>query len=376
MDKKKIGLLVVIIILVVFSIFTIKWIVHRINYVITDAVFVETEYLSNIGFNRVSGKIIQLYKKEGDSVKAEEILAKLDDTDYKIQIESLDYQIKSLEAQKLELEKKIERIKQETEINENINILTTQEISKKIESLEAKKSEIEVHIKKVAKDEERYKNLYNKGLVAKSKYEEIETQLDVLIKEKESISKDIAQLKISYEKSKENVKYVRVQRRIVDELLEKYASLEEQINVLKKNREDLENILNYTYLKSPFNGIVAKKYVSLGDIVKAGQPVYALVKSDSFYIKVLLEETKLEGVKEGSKAYIRLDAYPDKVFEGVVENIDIASAAKFALVPRDISAGEFTKLAQRIPVKIKITKGNTSLLRVGLGGKVEIKKTR
>ncbi len=376
MDKKKIGLLVVIIILVVFSIFTIKWIVHRINYVITDAVFVETEYLSNIGFNRVSGKIIQLYKKEGDSVKAEEILAKLDDTDYKIQIESLDYQIKSLEAQKLELEKKIERIKQETEINENINILTTQEISKKIESLEAKKSEIEVHIKKVAKDEERYRNLYNKGLVAKSKYEEIETQLDVLIKEKESISKDIAQLKISYEKSKENVKYVRVQRRIVDELLEKYASLEEQINVLKKNREDLENILNYTYLKSPFNGIVAKKYVSLGDIVKVGQPVYALVKSDSFYIKVLLEETKLEGVKEGSKAYIRLDAYPDKVFEGVVENIDIASAAKFALVPRDISAGEFTKLAQRIPVKIKITKGNTSLLRVGLGGKVEIKKTR
>lgn len=376
MDRKKIGLSVVVVILVVFSIFAIKWIIHRMNYVITDAVFVETDYLSNAGFNRVSGKIIQLYKKEGDFVKADEIIAKIDDTDYKIQIESLDYQIKSLEAQKSELEKKIERTKQETEINENISILTTQEISKKIESLEAKKSEIEAQIKKVSKDEERYRNLYNKGLLAKSKYEEIETQLNVLLKEKESISKDISQLKVSYEKSKENVKYAKVQKSIIEELLEKYTSIEEQINALKKNKEDLENLLNYTELKAPFNSIVAKKYVSIGDIAKAGQPVYALVKSDSFYIKVLLEETKLEGVKIGNKAYIRLDAYPDKVFEGVVENIDIASAAKFALVPRDISAGEFTKLAQRIPVKIKITKGDTSLLRVGLGGEVEIEKTR
>ncbi len=376
MDKKKIGLLVVIVVLVFFFILAINWINHRMKYVTTDAVFVETDYLSDVGFNRVSGKILQLYKKEGDYVKAEEILAKLDDTDYKVQKESIDYQIKSLEAQKAELEKKIERTKEETEINENISILTTQEISKKIESLEAKKAEIESQIKKVAKDEERYRNLYNKGLLAKSKYEDITTQLDVLLKEKESISKDIAQLKVSYEKSKENVNYAKVQKKTVDELLDKIVYVEEQINTLKKNREDIENLLNYTYLKAPFDGIVAKKYVSIGNIVKAGQPIYSLVKSDSFYIKVLLEETKLEGVKVGNKAYIKLDAYPDKTFEGVVENIDISSAAKFALVPRDISAGEFTKLAQRIPVKIKITKGDILLLRVGLGGEVEIEKTR
>ena len=61
-------------------------------------------------------------------------------------------------------------------------------------------------------------------------------------------------------------------------------------------------------------------------------------------------------------------------FEGVVEEISPASAATFALVPRDISAGEFTKVVQRIPVKIRIKKGNLSLLRVGMGGRVEIKR--
>ena len=71
---------------------------------------------------------------------------------------------------------------------------------------------------------------------------------------------------------------------------------------------------------------------------------------------------------------LTLDAYPDKEFTGVVREVMPASAATFALVPRDISAGEFTKVAQRIPVRIEITGGDRSLLRVGLGGEVEIKR--
>jgi membrane fusion protein (multidrug efflux system) len=93
-------------------------------------------------------------------------------------------------------------------------------------------------------------------------------------------------------------------------------------------------------------------------------------------VEVLLEESKLKGVQKGCKAYVRLDAYPNKVFEGVVEEISPASAATFALVPRDVSAGEFTKVVQRIPVKIRLTKGDMSLLRVGMGGEVEIRRAK
>jgi len=372
--KKSIGLFVVLVLILIFTVFAITWIEHRMKYVISDAVFVETDYLSNIGFSRVSGKIIQLYKKEGDAVKADETIAKIDDTDYKIQLENINYEIESLKKQKSQLENQLSRIIQENELNQKITSLTTQEIEKKIESLIAQKSQVEVQIEKAKKDEERYRNLLEKGLVPKAKYEEINTQLKVLLDQRKAIEKSISELNVSKAKSKESVELVKTQGQVSKEIQDQISALENKILALTKQKEDLENQIKYTELKSPYNGIIAKKYVSIGDIVKAGQPVYAIVKENSFYIKVLLEETKLNGVKVGNKAYIKLDAYPDKTFEGKVESIDIASAAKFALVPRDISAGEFTKLAQRIPVKIRITKGDTNLLRVGLGGEVEIEK--
>jgi len=372
--KKSIGLFVVLVLILIFAVFAIRWIEHRMKYVISDAVFVETDYLSNVGFNRVSGKIIQLYKKEGDLVKADETIAKIDDTDYKIQLENINYEIESLKKQKSQLENQLSRIIQENELNQKITSLTTQEIEKKIESLIAQKSQVEAQIEKAKKDEERYRNLLEKGLVPKAKYEEINTQLKVLLDQRKAIEKSISELNVSKTKSKESLELVRTQGQVSKEIQDQISALEDKILALTKQKEDLENLIKYTELKSPYNGIIAKKYVSIGDIVKAGQPIYAIVKENSFYIKVLLEETKLSGVKVGNKAYIKLDAYPDKTFEGEVESIDIASAAKFALVPRDISAGEFTKLAQRIPVKIRITKGDMSLLRVGLGGEVEIEK--
>lgn len=372
--KKSIGLFVVLILILIFAVFAIRWIEHRMKYVISDAVFVETDYLSNVGFNRVSGKIIQLYKKEGDLVKADETIAKIDDTDYKIQLENINYEIESLKKQKSQLENQLSRIIQENELNQKITSLTTQEIEKKIESLIAQKSQVEAQIEKAKKDEERYRNLLEKGLVPKAKYEEINTQLKVLLDQRKAIEKSISELNVSKTKSKESLELVKTQGQVSKEIQDQISALEDKILALTKQKEELENLIKYTELKSPYNGIIAKKYVSIGDIVKAGQPIYAIVKENSFYIKVLLEETKLSGVKVGNKAYIKLDAYPDKTFEGEVESIDIASAAKFALVPRDISAGEFTKLAQRIPVKIRITKGDMSLLRVGLGGEVEIEK--
>ncbi|MEZ0322728.1 MAG: HlyD family secretion protein [Hydrogenothermaceae bacterium] len=373
--KKKIGLTVLILIILGFSIVAAKWIYHRMHYITSDAVFVETEYLSEVGFNRVSGKIIQLYKKEGDTVKTNEEIAKIDDTDYKLQLQALEKKIEALNFQKNQLENQLNRIERETSINEDIQNLTTKEMEKKIESLTAQLKEIEAQLKLAKKDEERYRNLLEKGLIPKRKYEEVKTNLEVLENQKVVIEKNISELKLSKNKAIKSVEYAKVQREITSEIEDQIKSLQSQIESLQKEKEDLLNQINYTTLKSPYDGVVAKKFVSIGDVVKAGQPIYAIVKNNSFYIKVLLEETKLQGLKVGNKAYIKLDAYPDKTFEGVVESIDIASAAKFALVPRDISAGEFTKLAQRIPVKIRITKGDISLLRVGLSGEVDIEKS-
>ncbi|MFH1990803.1 MAG: HlyD family secretion protein [Pseudomonadota bacterium] len=94
----------------------------------------------------------------------------------------------------------------------------------------------------------------------------------------------------------------------------------------------------------------------------------------SLYFVALLEENKLKGVTPGNAVTIRVDAYPNQKYKGVVSQVLPASAATFALAPRDISAGEFTKVAQRIPVRIDITDGDISVLQVGLSGEVEIRR--
>lgn len=375
-DKKKVGLLVVIILIFVFLGFVVKWIDHRMRYIISDAVFVETDYLSNVGFYRVSGKVIQLFKKEGDYVKVNEEIAKIDDTDYKTSIQIIEKKIQALIFEKHRLENQLQRISNENSLNYQIAALSEREIEKKIESIYAQILQLDAQIKLAKRDEERYRNLLEKQLIPKRRYEEIITNLEVLQRQKMTLEKNVSELKVSKEKAKENTQLSKFHMDIAKEISQQISSLENQIEVLKKEKEDMENQIKYTLLLAPFDGIVAKKFVSIGDIVKPGQPIYSIVRLDSFYIKVLLEENKLKDLKIGNKAYIKLDAYPDKTLEGVVESIGIATAAKFALVPRDISAGEFTKLSQRVPVKIKIVKGDRSILRVGLGGEVEIEKSR
>jgi membrane fusion protein (multidrug efflux system) len=372
--KKKIAIIVVLILIVIFGIISFKWIKHRMEYAITNAVFVESDEMTNVGFYRVSGKIKNLFKEEGDFVKKGEVLAKLQDRDFRIELEAIEKKLESLNYKKQELKKKIERIRKELSINEVVAVLSEKEVDKKIEALNQNIKEIDAKIQQLTLDRNRYQRLFDRGLLPKRKLEEVETNLKVLTEKKNSLLKNIEQLKVAKQKAKENIKLAKVKKTQIIEMRKSLLSLKSQIKELEKKKEDIQNKIKYTVLTAPFDGVIAKKFHNVGTVVRAGTPIYSIIKKDSFYIKVLLEETKLKGVKVGNKATIKLDAYPDEKYEGVVKEINPASAAKFALVPRDISAGEFTKIAQRIPVKIKITKGKIELLRVGLGGEVEIKK--
>ncbi len=372
--KNKIGIAIVVILIAIFAVFAYKWIKHRKEYVITDAVFVEADGMTNISFKRVSGKVIKVLKEEGDKVKKGEVVAVLDDKDYRVELASVEKKIESLFYKKKALEKKIERIKEEVNININVQKLTKSQLQKKLLSAKAQINQIQAQINQVKKDRDRFERLSKKELVPRIKFEELDTKLKVLESQKKALLESIKEIQVGIKKAEEGIKLAIAKEKLIPELQENIKSLEKQIEALKEKKKDILNKISYTKLKAPFDGIIAKRFVYVGSVIKSGMPVYSIIPENSLYINVLLEETKLEGVKVGAPVKIKIDAFPDKKFEGVVEKIEPASAAKFALVPRDISAGEFTKVAQRIPVRIKITKGDISILRVGLGGEVEIKR--
>jgi membrane fusion protein (multidrug efflux system) len=130
--------------------------------------------------------------------------------------------------------------------------------------------------------------------------------------------------------------------------------------------------LRYTRIVAPFPGVVVKLYRHLGDHVPTGTPILSLYNPELTYVTANLEETKLEGVAPGNWVDLKIDAFR-KPFRGRVVWINKATGAQFALVPRNVSSGEFTKVVQRVPVRILVEKDERwPHLRAGLSVTVAI----
>ena len=126
--------------------------------------------------------------------------------------------------------------------------------------------------------------------------------------------------------------------------------------------------LQYTTLKAPARGVVSKKGVNPGQVVQAGQPLFALVQSDDVWILANFKETQLTDIRAGQRVRVKVDAYGGRTFNGRVDSISPATGARFSLLPPENATGNFVKVVQRVPVKIVLEPGQDPehLLRPGL----------
>ena len=122
----------------------------------------------------------------------------------------------------------------------------------------------------------------------------------------------------------------------------------------------------FTQIRAPFPGVVVKRYRNLGDFASPGVAVLSMYNADLQYVTANLEETRLPGVAPGNPVELHLDAF-DRPFRGRVVWINKSTGAQFALMPRNVVSGEFTKVVQRVPVRIAFEKDERwQLLRAGL----------
>ncbi len=375
-NKKRFAVFVLIGMVLFLLVYGILMIRHRMQYAITDAVFVDTENINNVGFQKVNGKIIKMTKLEGDRVRKGELLAEIDPRNYQILVEELRSRIASKKNKRDKLKITLSKTIETLNIREGIAKDRVKQVKNDISSLKKKIASLDARIAQLKRDVRRYKELYKKGAVAKRTYEKIETELIANQRERDALVKRLYALRDQLSMAKKEIALVIADRKSIEELKKNIKALDKEIASIKAALKNAKLNLRYCRLFSPINGRVAKKYASVGDVVSPSTPVYALIDPKDIYILVLLEETKLNGVKPGCPAKVKIDAYPDSEYKGVVTEILPASAAKFALVPRDISAGEFTKVVQRMQVKVRITSGDISKLVVGMGGEIEIKRIK
>jgi len=114
------------------------------------------------------------------------------------------------------------------------------------------------------------------------------------------------------------------------------------------------NQLDDANVKAPTTGIISKKAVEPGQMIQAGQTLMYLVPTDRLWVTANLKETELKQIKRGQEVEIDVDAYPDMKLKGHVDSFSPATGARFTLLPPDNSTGNFTKVVQRVPVKIAL----------------------
>jgi membrane fusion protein (multidrug efflux system) len=126
--------------------------------------------------------------------------------------------------------------------------------------------------------------------------------------------------------------------------------------------------LKYTTVTAPVRGVVSKKGVNVGQVVAAGQPLFAIVQLDDVWVTANYKETQLKEMRPGQRAVISVDAYGGREYKGKVDSISGATGARFSLLPPENATGNFVKVVQRVPVKIVLDPGQDPdhLLRPGM----------
>ena len=290
--KKKTAIIIVcIIVFVIAAIFY----VNSLKYQSTDDAYIESDLIQIAP--RVSGQIEEIYIEDNRRINEGDLVAKIDDTDYKIRLE---------QAQAM-YEK----------------ALYSQKVAK------AKLGAVNSEINFAKKDLERYKNLYKAGAVSRQVLDNAQTRYD-----------------------NTKAKLLAAEEDILSSTNDKVADA--NLRVLKAKRDQAALNLEYTNIKAPISDTVTNRNVEKGKYVQTGQPLFAIV-TDKIWIEANFKENQVGKMKAGQDVIIKIDAYPNKKFKGKIDSIQKASGAKSSLFPPENAVGSFVKIVQRIPVKIVFT---------------------
>jgi len=341
-ENKKIrrhaGRMFLILILAAALIFGGRWLHWRIGHVTTNAAYIKAD-MANVA-PEVPGKILEIVVKEGQSVQAGQILLRIDP-------EQLDRQVGLAEADYAALQSRRDSYRAELQqvrltVPANIAAARAALVVAEKQQLKAR-----ANLDHWQLQHQRFKKLYEKQVVGKAKFDEVETAWRAAEADFNAAGAQVT-LAASRLKEAEAARAVIARAEAANrEVTDGIGKAEEARKLARLHRSRCE-------LKAPIAGVVARILVREGDYATPGRPVLGIYNPDTRYIEARFEETKVRHISPGKKAEFTVDNFPDRTLTGRVTLLTPASAAEFALIPRDVSAGEFTKVVQRIPVRIAI----------------------
>lgn len=392
--------------LAALAFFVISWWGHRLSHSITDDAFVEA-HIVNIAPQAVSGHLVRFLVEENDRVEQGQVLAEIDPVSYRDQVELARSKVQGAEAELRRQEAALARLRLEVPIQIEIARrtlaaaqadqakardglkLTEDEVGKGIDQAQAGLEAAKADLVLAQQEYQRYTNLYKVEAVALQRSQEVTRSRDAAEAQQKLAAAKLAKaqadrmqievakrtLEAAEKATQKAVKGVdlsetgNAQIREVELLT---AVKQESVAEARRALTSAEDQLKFTQVRAPFPGVVVKRYRHLGDFASPGVAILSMYNPDLIYVTANLEEDRLRGVAPGNPVELRLDAFAQP-FRGRVVWIDKSTGAQFALMPRNVVSGEFTKVVQRVPVRIAFEKDERwPLLRAGLSVTVAI----
>ncbi|MBS1646047.1 MAG: HlyD family secretion protein [Bacteroidetes bacterium] len=301
------------------------------------------EYVNPV-ISRAGGFIVAVKFEENQIVKKGDTLLLIDNREYVIQQAQTEASIQKETAHLQVLES---------------NVRTLENVA------EASKAQIAANKARVWKQEledERYEKLYKEESATKQQLEAVQASLDVY-------KNDLLASTNSYEASLDKIEDVKAEKEVVKAEIARLKAL------LDRHKLDV----SYTIITASYNGRMGRRTVEVGQMINAGEVLAFIVDNETDkWVVANYKETQIESMRLGDTVQFVADAYPNKKFKGTIISFSPATGSSFSLLPPDNATGNFVKIVQRVPVRIKVegTKEELDLLKVGMNVNVYIPRKR
>ncbi len=321
-------------IILIGGFFGVKEYIYYNNHIDTDDAQIDGDISPVV--SRVGGYIDSIYFEENQHVDAGKLLVKLDDRDYKIKVEQA------------------QAGKQSALANVNVSESVVSSTAANIATARANVVAAKAKADKANKDFARYKNLIKDGSITQQQYDQANA-------EKETANAQLQAVQAQYGAAQKQVNTSQSQ----------VSAASSNITAKTADIDFAKLQLSYATIKAPATGIISNKNIQIGQLIQPGQSLFAIVNDNSLYVKANFKETQLEKLKEGQLVDVEVDAFPEANLKGHIYNFSPATGAKFSLLPPDNATGNYVKVIQRIPVKIKLDK-NEILKKISPGMSVKV----
>ena len=332
-----------------------QWLVNRWTHVYVSDSRIAANVVA-LG-SEVAGRVTAIDVIAGDRVAKGDLLVRLDSRQAKLRLQELDAEAARIAAEQDQLRARQAMIR--AQVGSRLEAGRAQ-----IRSSEAEHRAAQAELGAARSDYERKRSLRQSGAVSVQQFEEVRAQYL-------TAQQNELRAAAGIESARAAMVVIESERAQVEVLDRQIAVLDAQRTALDARRDQQRVDLEDREVRAAFDGVVDATFVDVGEHVSPGSRLLMYHDPDKVWVDANVKETEFRRLKIGASATVRVDAYPDREFKGEVVRLGNAATSEFALLPSPNPSGNFTKVTQRLPVRMAIQQ-DAALLRPGMMVEVTI----